>query len=237
MKKTLLISIGALISIYSYAQSISNGTFEAYNINPNCSNPQTSYCINNGTNWRGLKTTYTSSCSYTDVIDCSSQVDYFNNFNGAFGTAGCQIGSARNGYGYAHCEFNGFYPSSTAKQEFLLQSLSGTFSTTHQYKITAYIDPRSGFTLTSSSNPYQISFCFVPQSAGTTASAILGNVRGQSYNTPTVTGTSGWRTIEFTWTPPTTTTYYLVLGSMLFCNDVNNTAYQFNVDDITIVQL
>ncbi|MCK6649060.1 MAG: T9SS type A sorting domain-containing protein [Bacteroidia bacterium] len=220
MKKLQTLIAFALTSVMANAQ-LSNGSFESYSSLPTC---PSNYAITKANNWSGLKTTYNSACSsYTDVT--STEPDYFNSTSG--GSSSCQTCNARTGTGLAHLEFRGYYPSSTAKSEFIYQSIGVTSG--RSYTITAYV-----------TNPNTVGFCMVNTSVGSSASAILGNVRSQvssglSYPTSTNVG-GGWYKLELNWTAPSTTNYYLVIGSILFCNDANySTLSEFCIDDISMM--
>lgn len=233
--KTLTLTLLAGLTAGLQAQTISNGGFETFGTIPTCATPPSSYNITHCSNWGGLKMSYNSSCSgYTDVSGSSSGVDYFN--QGTGGTSACQSGSPRTSNGYAHCEAVGYYPSAAASSEYVYQQMSGTFSTTVTYRITAYINPQSTFTLSPTTNSLSMGFCFVNTSVGSTAANILGNVRSQTYVAPTITNDAGgWVKMEMDWTPPSNATYYVVVGPMLFCNDANHsTTFSWLIDDASI---
>ncbi len=223
MKKIFFLLAGAL-SLNAVGQ-ISNGGFETFGTLPTC---PSSFPIANASSWNGLKTTYTSSCTYTDAI--STEPDYFNSTTG--GTSSCQpAGSAaRTGTGFAHIEYRGFYPFSTAKSEFIYQQVGVTSG--RKYKLTAYVNSLS----TTYPGPGQVRFCMVNTSVGSTASNILNDVRFQAPSSPISTDMgSGWYKIEKEWTAPSTGNYYLVIGSMLFCNDESySILHEHIVDDVSM---
>ncbi|MBL0330913.1 MAG: T9SS type A sorting domain-containing protein [Bacteroidetes bacterium] len=224
MKKFLFL-IGSFIIINVASGQISNGGFESYSSLPTC---PSNYAITKATNWYGLKSSYPySNCnSTTDVT--STLPDYFNSTAG--GTSSCQVSTARTGTGYAHIEYRGFAPTSTASAEYIYQTVSVTSGRT--YRITAYVN-----TLVAGWDPMNLfSITMVNTSVGSSASAILGNVRSQgTVLTSSTSVAGGFYRVEYDWTAPSTTTYYLVMGCNVFCNDGNYSDLRhFIIDDVSM---
>ncbi len=225
MKKNSLIFAISLCGIFANAQTISNGNFESYSSLPSC---PSNYNITHANNWNGLKTSYgPNNCTtYTDVMGSTSNVSYFNQSSG--GTASCQSGAPRTGNGYVVCQARGFY-GGTAFDELIFQSVSGALSSGTQYQFRAYAKANP---LLGGINAY-----LVNQSVGSSATAIMNDVRSQALVTPqtypTVTGTTGWILYEKVLTVPSSGNYYLVIGDMAFCNDnTNSTLFGWSIDDL-----
>ncbi len=236
MKKTFL-SIGLSLYTILNAQSqnlVLNPGFESYSSLPTC---PSNHPITYASNWNGLKTAYNGYIScFNGIVNSSgvaSNVDYFNQSAG--GTSACQTGGPRSGNGYVVLEQRGFYPSSTAYTELIYQTVNNLQSG-KQYLISAYV---KGGGAASGFSPDYFNAYFVPTSVGTTANAIITNVRSQSTlvgpasNLP---NNANWNLYSKVLTVPSTGNYYLVLGNMMFCSDGDNFfSIKWLIDDVSLV--
>ena len=237
MKKlfSLLAVTGFVTQVFSTALTVSNGGFESGTNNGYCSTG-----ISGATGWHSLKTTYGSNCSPTDQKDGSYGCYYLSNSE-----YWCAGDYAHGGSYFGMAQYNGFY-GGTADNRLPYQQMSNNASSNTCYRATAYVkrhnagsfppawdgETNKGFTM-----------CFVPTSVGSSASQIMSNVRSQTsagtLPIPTYTSVgNGWYAMTVDWTPPSTTTYYIVIGWMQFCDDGSiNSPVVWYIDDVSITCL
>lgn len=232
MKKLLFASCIIFCASFKSQNLLNNPGFESFSTLPTC---PSNYPITYASNWNGLRTSYNGfiSCSngIVNTLGAASNVDYFNQTSG--GTGACQTGGPRTGTGYVVCEEKGFFPSSVAFSELIYQTVNNLQSS-KQYLVSAYVKRvgSSGFGL-GTFNAY-----FVPTTVGTTANAIMTNVRAQSTlvgpdsNIPV---NANWNLYTKVLTVPSNGSYYLVLGDMYFCNDgANSFDIRWSIDDVVL---
>ena len=230
MKKTILLLGLCLSSVITFSQvTVNNGGFEGYINLPYCPlNAFDNTSITRCSYWSGLSSNYGSSCSsYADNAGAGSYVQYFN--NSTFGSGACQPMTAHAGNGFAYCSENGFTGGSgnDANNELVYQTLSGTLSSSVTYSFSAYVN-------TLSNQGVVIKAWLVPTSVGSLGSDILSNIRSQSLSGGFQSLTSNWVQIRMLLTPPSTGTYYLVIGDPTFCNDGNHTIIEnWAIDDVS----
>lgn len=226
MKKIKLTSILLFVGSLGFSQVV-NGGFESYNSLPTCpTNSATNTCITKVQTWNGLRSTYGTSCTYSNFNGCSSGVEYYNNAVG--GTGSCVLINANGGTGYVYLDGAGFYPSGGAWNEYVYEQLGSNLTGGTDYIVTCYINVLSTWTT--------LGAWVVPTSVGSTATAILNNLRAQNPQ-PIAAGGNGnnWTQAKVKVTPGSTTSYYLVLGDPLNCNDgANSNVGKLLIDDVSI---
>jgi hypothetical protein len=218
---------------------LSNGGFESYTTIPTCSN----LAITQALSWQGLKVEYNSTCNLISSSWANSgsinDPKYYN--IGSSGTASCPPATGAlpaTGNGFAYLFYNGFYPNSTARSNFLLGSLKQAIPANTLVSISVKINSLGTFNILQN----QMMAYLVPTSTPNTPADILGYIRTKSIAaqipTPTNTFGGGWITSSYSITTPSglPTGYYVVVGPCnLWCNDGSvGTIYKALIDDVSI---
>lgn len=221
----MLLASGWFAQANSAALSVANGGFESGYSFVGCNTS----LIFATSSWHGLTVSYPgSSCPSS-----TNTIDYPNGYPFTQTPAnGC--GPAYAGLRFVVSQYMGFYgaPSGKGYNTFVYQQMQNSANSGITYRATAYVKAVMGYPVQGN-----LGFIFVNTSVGSSANAIVSNVRSQSgsYLTPTFTSVGGgWYKMTVDWTPSVSGNYYMLIGKLSLCDHDNVYTNTWALDEVSI---